>query len=82
MGNIAEGYINNDVTSITITTTRLKLVKSISLHEIGHALGLEHNDRPYSIMNPTIYEHSRISHHDIEEVLSKQQSGLRNWSKE
>lgn len=78
IGYIAEGYINNDITSITITTTRLQLVKSISLHEIGHALGLEHNYRPYSIMNPIVHEHSRISPHDVEEILHQQRHGPGN----
>ena len=48
----------------TIKLSNLDLTK-IMRHEVGHALGLEHTNIPYSIMNPTIDKCLNIGKEDI-----------------
>ncbi len=48
----------------TIKLSNLDLTK-IMRHEIGHALGLEHTNEPYAIMNPTTDKCLNITKSDI-----------------
>lgn len=67
--NIVGLYIMNDITStiLIVNTDYLDFnIKPITIHEIGHSLGIDHSDNTNSIMYDTISEGAKkITQNDL-----------------